>query len=176
MNIVDNLAMSDYHENMTLLDSEIETLTPEACATLLMDTVPLVMRAIRGEMRSHRPSDLSVQQFRALMFVRRRPGASLAQVAEHVGLTPPSTSKMIDRLVARQLIDRQILADNRRRVTLMLTPLGEATLSAAHDATQTRLAALLAALPPGTCGMIVQALRALHPVFTPRSEADHSRP
>ncbi|HEX9370372.1 MAG TPA: MarR family transcriptional regulator [Roseiflexaceae bacterium] len=167
MNIVDNLAMSDYHENMTLLDSEIETLTPEACATLLMDTVPLVMRAIRGEMRSHRPSDLSVQQFRALMFVRRRPGASLAQVAEHVGLTPPSTSKMIDRLVARQLIDRQILADNRRRVTLNLTPLGESTLADAHAATRARLAELLAALPPDERAIVARAQRALQPVFTP---------
>jgi len=157
---------------MTQLEPQNDDLI---CAALLIDTVPLIMRAIRAEMRNHRPSDLSVQQFRALLFVNRNPGASLAQVAEHTGLTTPTTSKMIDRLVARELISRQLLARNRRRVTLMLTPLGEATLSDAHDATQTRLAELLAPLPQATHDTIVQALCALQPVFTPRHEPDLSK-
>ena len=157
---------------MTVLDEQNDTLI---CAALLIDTVPLIMRAIRAEMRNHRPSDLSVQQFRALLFVRRNPGASLAQVAEHTGLTTPTTSKMVDRLVGRELISRQLLARNRRRVTLLLTPLGEATLSAAHDATQRRLAELLAPLPKATRNTIVKALSALQPLFTPRPEPDLSK-
>lgn len=157
---------------MTLQEPQHDDLT---CAALLIDTVPLIMRAIRAEIRTHRPSDLTVQQFRALLFVHRNPGTSLAQVAEHTGLTTPTTSKMVDRLVARELISRQLLARNRRRVTLVLTPLGEATLSAAHDATQTRLAELLAPLPPAMRKTIVQAFCALQPLFTPRPEPDLSR-
>jgi DNA-binding MarR family transcriptional regulator len=152
---------------MTLLEAQNDNLT---CAALLIDTVPLIMRAIGAEMRSHRPSDLSVQQFRALLFIRRNPGTSLARVAEHTGLTTPTTSKMVDRLVARGLISRQVLARNRRRVTLGLTNLGEATLSAAHDATQNRLAELLAPLPQPTRDTIARALCALQPLFTPGPE------
>ena len=51
-------------------------------------------------------ADLSVPQFRTLLFLRRHPGASLSEVAEHIGLTLPSISKMIDRLEARDLLAR----------------------------------------------------------------------
>ena len=155
---------------MTLLEDQSDG-TPEACAAALMDTVPLVMRAIRTEMRSHRPSDLSVQQFRALRFVYRHPGASLSEVAEHVGLTLPSTSKMIDRLVTRHLINREPLAHNRRRMSLTLTPLGQSTLEAARAATQAQLSALLAALPAGELADLVRALGRLRPIFTPGPQA-----
>lgn len=152
---------------MTAIAEQTDALT---CAALLIDTVPLIMRAIRAEMRSHRPADLSVQQFRALLYVHRNPGTMLAQVAEHAGLTTPTTSKMIDRLVTRELISRELLARNRRRVTLRLTPLGEATLAAAQEATQTHLADRLAPLAQETRDTIAQALAALQPLFMDQSE------
>ena len=52
----------------------------------------------------------------------------MSSVAEHVGLTLPSMSKMIDGLVARRLVERAISTRDRRQVTLALSPLGRATL------------------------------------------------
>src|SRR5690349_2776005 len=104
----------------------------EACAALMMETVPSVMRTIRAEMRHRRPCDLSVPQFRALAFIRRHPGASLSDVAEHLGLTLPAASTLVDNLVARDLISRAPNPENRRRVTLTLTPPGQAAFAAAH--------------------------------------------
>jgi hypothetical protein len=45
------------------------TLTPELCAQEVMETVPLVMRFIRKEMRSRRAPSLSVPQLRVLTFL-----------------------------------------------------------------------------------------------------------
>jgi DNA-binding MarR family transcriptional regulator len=132
---------------------------------LVMDTVPLVMRSIRTEMRRRRPADLSVPQFRALAFVRRNPGASLSEVAEHLGLTPPATSTLVDLLVTRELVDRELNPTNRRRVTLTLTALGASTLAAAHADARDRLAELLAALSTDERAVVARAMRLLRPIF-----------
>jgi len=140
--------------------------SPADCAALVMETVPLVMRTIRAEMRSRRPADLSVPQFRALAFARRNPGASLSELAEHLGLTLPATSALVDLLVARELIDRALNPNNRRRVTLTLTALGASTFASAHADARDRLAELLAALSADERADVVRAMRLLRPVFT----------
>ena len=95
---------------------EKETI-PSQCAALLLDAVPLVMRTIRAEMRSQRGAACSTPVPEAL-FLRRNAGASLSAVAEHVGLMPPSASKMLDGLIARNLASRRESLTDRRRVTL----------------------------------------------------------
>ena len=39
-------------------------ISPDDCAREVLEVVPLIMRAIRTDMRSHRTPDLSVPQFR----------------------------------------------------------------------------------------------------------------
>ena len=56
--------------------------------------------------------------------LNRNQGASLSEVAEHVGLTLPSVSKMVDGLVTRGLLTRATDPGDRRRLTLSLTPAG----------------------------------------------------
>lgn len=142
---------------------------PDDCAALVLETVPLVMRSVRAEMRGSRAPDLSVPQFRALNFLYRCPGASLSDVADHVGITLPSMSKLVEKLVARGLVTRQDDPGDRRRVTLALTEPGRAELQAAREATQARLAQRLAALSPEQRAVVVEAMRALRSVFAPAS-------
>lgn len=131
-----------------------------------MDTVPLVMRLIRAEMRSHRSPDLSVPQFRALLYVSRHTGASLSDVAEHLGLTLPSTSKLVNRLVERALLTRASAPDDRRRMILAITPEGQRVLDAAAQATRARLMAQLATLSAEECATVIAAMHLLQRVFT----------
>ncbi len=140
--------------------------TDEECAALLMDVVPLVMRAVRAEMRCRRAEDLSVPQFRVLAFLSYRAGASLSDVAEHVGLTLPAMSRLVDGLVVRGLVDRATCAADRRRVTLALTERGGALLASARQATEARLAELLSGLSPSDRAALAVALPALRRVFT----------
>ncbi|MSP12867.1 MAG: MarR family transcriptional regulator [Chloroflexi bacterium] len=156
---------------MNLLDKEIITQeasisTPEECAREVLEVVPTVMRAIRTEMRSRRNPDLSVPQFRTLGFLNRHEGASLSDVAEHIGMTLPSMSKLVDGLVSNCLATRQVDARDRRRVTLTLTEEGKIVLKEAREATQTRLAETLGALPARERALIIEAMEALRGAFT----------
>ena len=146
----------------------------DQCAREVLETVPLVMRTVRAEMRRHRAADLSVPQFRTLNFLNRQAGASLSQVAEHIGLTLPSMSLLVDGLVERKLISRNTHDTDRRRITLTLTARGQSVLEAAHGATQAALAEKLAALSAQDRTLVVQAMRALRPIFEPdlHGEAD----
>jgi DNA-binding MarR family transcriptional regulator len=139
----------------------------DECARQVLETVPLVMRTVRAEMRRHRAADLSVPQFRTLTFLSRQTGASLSQVAEHIGLTLPSMSSLVEGLVERKLILRNPHSVDRRRVTLTLTARGQSVLEAAHGATQAALAEKLAALSAQDRTIVVQAMQALRPLFEP---------
>jgi DNA-binding MarR family transcriptional regulator len=147
----------------------------DACAREVLETVPLVMRTVRAEMRRHRTADLSVPQFRTLNFLNRQAGASLSQVAEHIGLTLPSVSLLVDGLVERKLILRDTSAADRRRVTLTLTTRGQSVLDAAHGATQAALAQKLAALSVKDQVIVAQAMQALRPLFEPDLHSDIDR-
>ena len=138
---------------------------PDDCAREVLEVVPLIMRAIRAELRSHRRPDLSLPQFRVLAFLSRHEGASLSDVAEHIGLTLPSMSKAIDGLVRRELVTRQVRPEDRRRVTLKLTQSGQTMLEAARAATQAHLGQLLTALPASERATVMQAMQVLHPIF-----------
>jgi len=145
----------------------MSTLTPstKACARAILDVVPLVMRTVRAEMRQYRAADLSVPQFRTLGFLGRQPGASLSAVAEHIGLTLPAVSTLVNGLVERRLVARSRPPDDRRRITLTLTEQGQATLEATHAAAAARLAERLAALSASDRQLVVQALETLRPLF-----------
>lgn len=152
------------------LENETESGENNHLAALLLEAVPLVMRRIRAEMRAHR-AGLSVPQFRALGYLHRHPGASLSDVAEHIGLTCASTSKLIDGLVQRKLVTRHLAATDRRRLTLALTAKGNALLASARRATQRGLAQTLARLPaderPGLERALEQLLHAFGPASRP---------
>jgi DNA-binding MarR family transcriptional regulator len=140
--------------------------TATEAAHEVLEVVPMVMRIIRAEMRSHSAPDLSVPQFRSLAFLNRHAGCSLSDLAEHVGLTLPSMSKLVDALVERKLVTRETYAGDRRRVTLALTPRGSAILESARESTLAWLAEWLGQLDAQERAVVVDAMRVLRPVFT----------
>lgn len=145
-------------------------ISSENLAHEILDVVPIIMRTIRSEMRSHRGPDLSVPQYRAMNFIRNHPGASLSGVADHVGLTLPSVSKLVDGLVGRGLVIRQESGVDRRRVDLKLTQRGDSILEAAFQHTQACLSHMLAGLSPGDRERVIAAMGILRPVFSPDDE------
>jgi DNA-binding MarR family transcriptional regulator len=148
------------------------TTTPDACAQEILEVVPAVMRTIRAELRRHRTADLSVPQFRTLAFIDRNADASLSDVAEHIGLTLPSMSKIVEGLVIRKFVTRQTHPTDRRRMTLTLTARGLAALQASRVATRACLAEKLTTLSDRQREIIVQAMGILRPVFTSQGEIE----
>jgi DNA-binding MarR family transcriptional regulator len=111
-----------------------------------MDVVPQVMRVIRKEFRSQRDPDLTLPEFRGLAFINRNSGCALNEVAEQVGLEPPSASKLVENLVRRGLVKRVSDPVDRRRLQLSILPKGERSIAAAFDHTREFLAGRLAHL------------------------------
>ena len=140
-------------------------ITPDLCAREVMETVPLVMRFIRTEMRSRRAPSLSVPQFRVLTFLSHRPGAPLSSVAEHLGVARSTASAMVDRLVRRELVSRTTHPEERRSVVLTLTPAGAQHLQHARGAASARMAKVLAGLPAADLIQVTQGLTLLGSVF-----------
>src|SRR4051794_1070087 len=103
---------------------------PLLCARAMLDGLPQVMWFIRQHMRRHRTRGLSVPQFRALVLMDRFPEASLSAIAEHLGSTLPSASRLVTGLVDKGLVVRESSSTDRRRVSLFLTPRGRAVLGA----------------------------------------------
>ena len=142
----------------------------DAIAREILDIVPIIMRVIRTEMRSHRSADLAVAQFRALLFISRNPGSSLLAVAHHLGLTPPTVSKMVDGLVLNDLVSRESSRADRRMVNLTLTAQGQEILDKARNGAQTRLAEILSRLNSEEGETVLQAMHLLQPLFLPGSD------
>ena len=138
---------------------------PEECVREVLDVVPFVMRALRAEFRKHRGNDLSIPQYRTLMFLRRSPGASLSDLAEHIGITLPSTSKLVDGLAERGLIDRQSSEVDRRRIVLTLTDSGAELAETSLRETQAAYIERFSSLSEETLTIISQAMKALRPIF-----------
>lgn len=139
--------------------------TPGRSAEALLEVVPLVMRTIRQLMREQRSADLSVPQFRALGFVHRHPETSVSAVAEHLGLSAPATSRLLDSLVERGLLERQVSATDRRFVALRLSPRGIAVREDARRHAAEQLAARVSELADADRATILAALDALRRVF-----------
>ena len=133
----------------------------EQTAELVMETVSAVTRAIRREMREHRPVELSMQQFRALGVVRRHPNASLSVVAGHLGLTSATASKLVDGLVKRGLVTRTDSPQDRRRVVLQVTETGRRALGVARKAALGKLNESLAALDEPDRSAVIRAMEVL---------------
>ncbi|MGD0879418.1 MAG: MarR family winged helix-turn-helix transcriptional regulator [Anaerolineales bacterium] len=150
------------------------TETPDEGGAELLEIVPQLMRVIRDQMRQHRTADLSVPEFRTLGFLNQHSGSSLIAVAEHIGLSPASMSRLVDGLVRRSLVKRERKQDavDRRYVTLGLTANGRAILKSARASTQAYLAEVLTVLSPAEQAMVVQAMQLLSPLFSTKREKE----
>lgn len=137
----------------------------EESARKLLEVVPLIMQDIRSEMRNRRSPDLTVPQFRVLAFVNRNEGASLWEVAHHLGLTASTTSRLVDGLIVRGLMARSDHPADRRRVMLAITGDGLAILDASAKGTVTYLADKLNGADAEDRTVIDKAVEALRIIF-----------
>ena len=147
-------------------DGETPQTTPDELAMLALETIPTVMRAIRTMMRAEGKKDLTVPQFRALGYIDRHRGASLKDVAEHLGIPMSGASRLVDKLVNRKLVTRTTDTEDRRRVILNLLPAGKRLRARARQRTQQGLDALFQRLTPAERDAIARALPALRDLFS----------
>lgn len=111
--------------------------SPQKTAELVIDNIPLLMRLLRTKFREKRTGEMSMVQFRTLAFVDANQGASLSDASAAIGLSLPSMSKLVESMVTRDLLRRDIHGEDRRRICLSLTDKGKNELDEAYRYTQT---------------------------------------
>jgi DNA-binding MarR family transcriptional regulator len=82
-----------------------------------------------------------------------------------LGLTLPSASKLVDGLVKQKLLTRKESAEDRRRLTLILTQTGTSIVDSARASARIHLADKLKHLSDDDLETISQAMLILHPIF-----------
>jgi DNA-binding MarR family transcriptional regulator len=71
---------------------------------------------------------VSAVQLRALTALRQKGEANLAQLAEDIGITVSTASRLVDRLVSAGWVNRAPSETNRREISLTLTDEGKRLL------------------------------------------------
>lgn len=137
-----------------------------ACSSLLVDIIPLVMATIRAAAVQIQPSELTYPQFRTVAFLDRHPGQSLSNVAEFLGLTLSSVSKLMDGLVGNGYVRHEVCPEDRRRARLYLTAKGQSMMAQARAQIATQLADRLAGLEAPALQTVTEALEHLQMTFT----------
>jgi long-chain acyl-CoA synthetase len=89
---------------------------------------------------------LSLPQYRVLGVLSEGSAISSA-MAQRLVVRPPSVTAMVEGLVGRGLIERKYNDDDRRTVSLELTPAGHQVLGQAEEAVEARLRSVAECLP-----------------------------
>jgi DNA-binding MarR family transcriptional regulator len=137
------------------------------CAEQLLLTLPPVMRFVRSHMRSHRNKGLSIPQFRTLVLLQSAPTTNLSGVADFLGSSLPTASRIVSCLVSKKFVHRRECPCDRRQVELLVTSRGAAMMQKSRTVTQQMLANELQTLPAEQRGTVLSAMKALHELFTP---------
>jgi DNA-binding MarR family transcriptional regulator len=137
----------------------------QQCAQEILNVIPAMMRTIRGEVRRKYRNEFTIPQLQSLALVTYKPDASVSDVAEHLGLTLPSASKIVDALVLRGLLTREASPDDRRRMKLRMTETGRTEFEAATRFAKAELARTLSILSESDLKTITRAMQLLHPAF-----------
>lgn len=138
---------------------------PADCAADVLDVMPAVMDALRSAMRLQVGDQLSVPQFRCLNFIDLQPGSSVSAVAAFLGVTLPTASAMIDRLVRAGAVAPATAAQDRRRVELHVTAAGRAQLQQMRRGAHGEFARVLGACSSSELKALQSAMAVLKRAF-----------
>jgi DNA-binding MarR family transcriptional regulator len=97
-------------------------------------------------------------QLRALTALRQLSGANLVQLAEEMGVTVSTTSRLVDRLVGADWVHRAPSPHNRREISLTLTDAGKRLLRRFDKQRVALLKECLARVPADRQEAVLEAL------------------
>lgn len=103
--------------------------------------------------------DVTLPQYRALIVLAQHGARRPADLAGALDVSPSSATRMCDRLVAKELIERDRTGEDRREVRVALSARGRALVEEVTRRRRTELATLLAGLPAEARTAVVEALR-----------------
>ena len=136
--------------------------SPEPVSPAELDAVLAACRvlvAVSARSLAAVDDTVDLAHFRALVVVASRGPMSLGELALATGMNLSTASRMCDRLVGMDLLDRTDDPANRRQLRLSLTGAGEKLVARAMDQRRAALRPMLEHLPKRRRAQLVQLLR-----------------
>ncbi|WP_455352929.1 MarR family winged helix-turn-helix transcriptional regulator [Streptomyces sp. SYSU K217416] len=103
---------------------------------------------------------VTLPQFRLLVVLSTHGSAKLVELAERLGVNPSTAMRMLDRLIAAGLADRQVNPGNRRETVLRLTAEGRRVVEDVTTRRRKEIAAIVERIDPRQRESLIGALNA----------------
>ena len=104
--------------------------------------VAIAVRSLAGN-----PDDVTLPQYRTLVVLTFGGPRRLADLAEALGVSPSTATRMCDRLVRKELVSRTRDELDRREVKLAITALGRTVVSNVIERRRAEASDMLEAIP-----------------------------
>lgn len=103
--------------------------------------------------------DVTLSQYRALVVLGQHGPRRPVDLAAALAVTPPTATRMCDRLVVKSLVVRDRSDSDRRTVTVSLSEAGEELVSEVTARRRAELRVVLDQMPGGRRAAVVDGLR-----------------
>ncbi|MEH6874284.1 MAG: MarR family winged helix-turn-helix transcriptional regulator [Candidatus Competibacter sp.] len=153
--------MNRFQESAPAINDQTQLSLTQEAANRLLQLAPHVVQSARHYLRAQNLGSVTLPQLRALAYVLRQPESTLGELAEHLAITVPSASALVDRLVKQGLLEAKIPPENRRRVSLEITADGKAIITQVTDLWREELARRLTPLTEAELRIAIEALEIL---------------
>ncbi len=138
---------------------------PPAAVDDDVERIVTLYRTAWGQLRATDPQvwagGLSMPQIRVLFFLNRSGPSAVGEVAAGVGVSQPSATETLDRLVRAGLVKRKVDPADRRVVRNKLTAAGRAMVERPWEMRRAVLARALRDVPEASRAAIVDGLELL---------------
>ncbi len=141
-------------ENVTAANESLDVIT-DALLTASRLLVAISARSI-----SQVDETITMAQFRTLVILSNQGPINLATLAGLLGVQPSATGRMVDRLVAAELIDRLPHPTSRRELLATLTDRGREVVRQVTEHRRAEIARIVQSMQAGERRGLVEALKA----------------
>jgi len=117
-----------------------------------------VLVAIAARSLADVGEEVTLTQYRTLVVLASCGPQNLAGLADKVGVTPATATRMCDRLVRKGLIRRGTGREDRRQVRVVLTPRGRSLIDTVTSRRRKEIASIVDEIPAVEQAVLVHAL------------------
>lgn len=147
-------------------DAAVGSIEDVDAVTRAVLTASRLLVAISARSLAEVEERVTVPQFRMLVVLSTRGATKLVALADLLQVAPSTAMRMVDRLIAAGLADRQANPDNRRETLLKLTEEGRRTVEDVTARRRAEIASIVARLSPTQRLALIEALNAFNDAGT----------
>jgi DNA-binding MarR family transcriptional regulator len=161
--------------NSSLISDEAPTTRPGDGDRDLVDAfigASRVLVAVAARSLADLGEEVTLPQYRALVVLQTRGPQRAVDMAVHLGVTPSTGSRMIERLVRKKLVRRVRTAEDRRTLRVYLTAAGQAVVVQVTDRRRQEIERILHQIPVRGRKSLTNSLRTFAAAAGEVSEQD----